>query len=122
MHNGGGKPIEATINIPSTPLTLAEARAARTKAALAAAGTRSNTIIVDAPPGHDGFNSEEEEEEDLPEPTYADTPMTDAEKLNAVKRWSLNRKKHKKKKRLKLSFVGFTVSQFVRHLPSYGLY
>ena len=122
MHNKEGKPVEATINVPPTSLTPAKARAAQTKAALAAAGTRSNTIIVNAPPGHDGFDSEEEEEEDLPEPTYADTPMTDAEKLNAVKRWSLNRKKHEKKKRSKLSFVGFTISQFVRHLPSYSLY
>ena len=122
MHNGGGKPVEATIDVPSTPLILAEARAAQTKAALAAAGTRSNTIIVNAPPGHNSFNSEEEEEENLPKPTYADTPMTDAEKLNAVKRWSLNRKKHEKKKRSKLSFVGFTILQFIRHLPSYSLY
>ena len=86
MHNGEGKPVEATINIPPTSLTLAKARAAQTKAALAAAGTRFNTIIVNAPPGHNGFNSEKEKEEDLPKPTYANTPITDAKKLNAVKR------------------------------------
>ena len=122
MHNGGGKPVEATINIPPTSLTLAEARAAQTKAALAAAGTRSNTIIVNAPPEHNNFNSEKEKEEDLPKSTYADISIIDAEKLNAVKRWSLNRKKHKKKKRSKLSFIGSTILQFVRHLPSYSLY
>ena len=122
MHNEGDKPVEATIDVPPTSLTPAKARAAQTKAALTAAGTRSNTIIVNAPPGYNNFNSEEEEEEDLPKPTYADTSIIDAEKLNAIKRWSLNRKKHKKKKRSKLSFIDFTILQFVRYLPSYSLY
>ena len=85
MHNGEGKPVEATINIPPTSLTLAKARAAQTKAALAAAGTRFNTIIVNAPPGHNNFNSKKEKEENLPKSTYADTPIIDTKKLNAIK-------------------------------------
>jgi len=109
MHNGGGSAIEPAIAVPLTPT---EARTARTIAALAAAGVKGgadDTIMVDAPPGHDNFNSKEEKKEDLPIPTYLDLSLTNEEKLAAVEQWSFNRKKHKKKKRAKSSFVSYSV-------------
>jgi hypothetical protein len=43
--------------------------------------------------------------EDLPAPSFTDTNMTEAEKLDATKRWAIHRAKHEKKKRQKNSFV-----------------
>jgi hypothetical protein len=79
-------------------------------ASTSAAGSPSpdgleDTIVVDdtAPPGHDDCPSDDEIE-NLPAPSFADTTMTDAEKLDATKRWAAHRTKHEKKKRQKNSF------------------
>lgn len=105
MQNGGG----------DVRLTPEDARSASTKAAFAAAGNvGEDTIVVDAPPGHDEFFSDDEGMKDIPEPAFETTSLSDAEKLEAIKRWNLNRQKHERKKRTKSSFV----SQF--H-PSCGL-
>jgi hypothetical protein len=64
----------------------------------------SDTIVVDAPPGHEDYPSDDEAE-DLPTPTFARQNMTDEEKIEACKRWSTDRAKHERKKRAKSSFV-----------------
>lgn len=96
MQNGGG-------DVLPTP---EDARSASTTAAFAAAGNLGDdTIIVDAPPGHEDFFSDDEEMKDIPEPAFESTSLSDAEKLEAIKRWNLNRQKHERKKRTKSSFV-----------------
>jgi len=107
MENGGG------IDPPSANSSANSSTNSSTNSAasISAAGSPSpdgleDTIVVDdtAPPGHDDCPSDDEIE-NLPAPSFADTTMTDAEKLDATKRWAAHRTKHEKKKRQKNSFV-----------------
>ena len=97
MENGGG------VDLPSIN---SSANSAASAAGSSSPDSLEDTIIVDdtAPPGHDDCPSDDEME-DLPAPSFTDTNMTEAEKLDATKRWAIHRAKHEKKKRQKNSFV-----------------
>ncbi len=67
--------------------------------------TLDNTIVVDdVPPGHNDYPSDDEIE-DLPVPAFEDITMTNTEKQDALKKWSIHRQKHEKKKRQKNAFI-----------------
>jgi hypothetical protein len=64
-----------------------------------------NTIEV-AQPGDADYDSDTEMEEPTP-PAFANTTLTEAEKVEAVKKWITHKEKHTRKKRDKGSFVYF---------------
>ncbi|KAH6675971.1 hypothetical protein B0J14DRAFT_652796 [Halenospora varia] len=65
-----------------------------------------DTIICEAPPGHKDWDSEDDADmEDIPSPTFNNTPMTDKEKAEATERWTIHGNKYEKRKRQKNSYV-----------------
>ena len=62
-----------------------------------------DTIMV-ASPGDPDYDSDHEII-DTPQPTFANTQMTEAEKIEAIKKWAINKEKHTRKKRDKASHV-----------------
>jgi hAT family C-terminal dimerisation region len=51
-------------------------------------------------------NSDEDEEmPDVPDPSFKNTPMTNEEKMEAIKKWKTHRQKHERKRRDKASHV-----------------
>jgi hypothetical protein len=64
----------------------------------------SDTIVVNASLGYKDYLSDNKAE-DLPTPIFARQNITNKEKIKAYKRWLTDRAKHKRKKRVKSSFV-----------------
>ena len=65
---------------------------------------QGDTIKVQFPPGHAEYDSDEDTT-DTPPPDLSITTMTEAEKMEAIKKWLTNKEKHTKKKRDKSSHV-----------------
>jgi hypothetical protein len=90
---------------PATPTTPASAASAGLSNAIPG-DLEGDTIICEAPPGHEDWDSEDDTDmEDIPSPTFNNTPMTETEKAEATGRWTIHRNKHEKRKRQKNSYV-----------------
>jgi hypothetical protein len=60
--------------------------------------------IEAAAPGDPNYDSDHEME-DSPEPTFTNTVLTEAEKMEAIKQWAAHRAKHTRKKKEKNSHI-----------------
>jgi hypothetical protein len=86
------------------------------------ASTNDNAITTALPSTPD-YNSDHEMA-DSPAPTFANTILTEAEKIEAIKKWAANKAKHTKKKRDKNSHVYYYIkrevvdSEFYTEIPS----
>jgi hypothetical protein len=90
---------------PATPTTPESAASAGLSNAIPG-DLEGDTIICEAPPGHEDWDSEDDADmEDIPSPTFNNTPMTETEKAEATERWTIHRNKHEKRKRQKNSYV-----------------
>jgi hypothetical protein len=93
------------VDSPATPATPASAASAGLSNAIPG-DLEGDTIICEAPPGHEDWDSEDDADmEDIPSPTFNNTPMTETEKAEATGRWTIHRNKHEKRKRQKNSYV-----------------
>jgi hypothetical protein len=100
MANGGGIDLPSSANdFEASPLP-----SISNTSSASSSIPPADTIVVDVPPGHEDYPSDDEVE-DLPTPIFAGQNMTDEEKIEACKRWSIDRAKHERKKREKSSFV-----------------
>jgi hypothetical protein len=63
-----------------------------------------DTIEVQYPPGHANYDSDEDTTETTA-PDLSTTTLTEAEKMEAIKKWLAHKTKHTKKKRDKSSYV-----------------
>ena len=63
-----------------------------------------------ASPGDPDYDSDHEII-DTPQPTFANTQMTEAEKIEAIKKWAINKEKHTRKKRDKASHVYYYIKR-----------
>lgn len=110
MQNGGGEdpaPVAGSSSTVSAVPARNSKRVATAAAFLAAASTE-DTIMVDAPPGHVDFDSEDEMEETIA-PTFVQEDLTNDQRAELVMRWSENKAKHERKKRMKSSHVRFLI-------------
>ena len=77
--------------------------------------THKATTLEDAPPpGADDYTDSDDDETitvEIPTPTFANTTMTEAQKLQAILKWTDDFKKHIRKKKDKSSHVYYYMHQ-----------